>query len=153
MFFADRAAGVREAFRVLRSGGVYLVSVWDTIDTNPVAQITHTMLQKFFPTNPPRFYEVPFSCHDPAVLESLLREAGFTDIRCERVVKEGESPSAADAAVGLIEGSPVYGEIVQRRPEAIAEVEATLAGNLARELGDRPLRSPLRALVATARRP
>jgi hypothetical protein len=42
---------------------------------------------------------------------------------------------------------------MQRRPEALAEIEAAVAANLARELGDRPLRAPLRALVATARRP
>jgi hypothetical protein len=129
------------------------VSVWDAIDANPVGQITQTTLQKFFPTNPPRFWDVPYGCHDAAVFDAMLRDAGFTDIRCERVAKEGESPSALDAATGLIEGTPVYAEIVQRRPEAVAEIEATLAGNLARELGDRPLRSPLRALVATARRP
>ncbi len=96
---------------------------------------------------------MPFSYHDPGVLASLLRDAGFADVRCERVAKEGQSPSATEAAIGLVEGNPVYGEIMQRRPEALAEIEAAVAANLARELGDRPLRAPLRALVATARRP
>jgi SAM-dependent methyltransferase len=153
MFFPDKAAGVREAFRVLRPGGVYLLNVWDALDHNPVPRITLATLQEFFPTDPPTFYTVPFVCHDGAVLDALLRDAGFAEIRCERVAKEGESPSAVDAATGLIEGNPVYGEIVQRRPDAVAEIKAALAARLARELGDRPLRAPLRALVATARRP
>ena len=50
-------------------------------------------------------------------------------------------------------GNPVYGEIMQRRPDALAEIKAAVAANLARELGDRPLRAPLSALVASARRP
>ena len=58
-----------------------------------------------------------------------------------------------DAATGLVEGNPVYGEIVQRRPDALGEIKAAVAVNLVRELGDRPLRAPLSALVATARRP
>ena len=153
MFFPDKAAGAREALRVLKPGGVYLVNVWDAIERNPVARITHETVGGFFPGNPPRFYAVPFSYHDAGVLEALLREAGFSDVRCDRVAKQGTSPTAADAATGLIEGNPIYGEIMQRRPEALAEIKAALATNLARELGDRPMRTPLSALVATARRP
>jgi len=153
MFFPDKTAGAQEAFRVLKPGGVYLLNVWDALEHNPVPRITHETVSKFFPSDPPKFYTVPFSYHDAGVLASLLRDAGFADVRCERVAKDGQSPSAADAAIGLVEGNPVYGEIMQRRPEALAEIEAAVAANLARELGDRPLRAPLRALVATARRP
>jgi hypothetical protein len=69
------------------------------------------------------------------------------------VAKEGTSPSAEEAAIGLIDGNPVVGEIVQRRPDALGEIRAAVAARLARELGVRPVRGPLRAVVATARRP
>ena len=153
VFFSDKAAGAREAHRVLKPGGVYLLNVWDSLARNPVTRIAHETISKFFPTDPPRFYTVPFGYHDRAALEALLRDAGFTDVRCERVAKQGESATAADAATGLVEGNPVYGEIMQRRPQALADIKAAVAANLARELGDRPLRAPLSALVATAGRP
>jgi ubiquinone/menaquinone biosynthesis C-methylase UbiE len=153
MFFPDKAAGAREAFRVLEPGGTYLLNVWDAIEGNPAARITHETLAGFFPDDPPKFYTVPFSYHDPAAIEALLTSAGFEAVRCERVAKEGQSPSAADAAIGLIEGNPVYVEIMQRRPQALAEIKAAVAANLARALGDHPLRAPLRALVVSARRP
>ena len=151
--FSDKAAGVREAYRVLKPDGVYLLNVWDSLERNPVARIAHESIAKFFPIDPPRFYTVPFGYHDPGVLEALLRDGGFADVRCETVRKQGESPSAADAATGLVEGNPVYGEIMQRRPDAVHDIKAAVAANLARELGDRPLRAPLSALVASARRP
>ena len=153
MFFPDKAAGAREAFRVLRPGGVYMFSVWDSLEHNPVPRLTHETISAFFPNDPPKFYTVPFSYHDVTAIESLLHEAGFEAVRCDRVAKEGKSASAADAAIGLIEGNPVYGEIMQRRPEALAEIKAAVAARLAHELGDQPLRAPLCAIVATGRRP
>lgn len=99
------------------------------------------------------FYTVPCSYHDVTVIEALLRDTGFEAVRCERVAKEGKSASAADAAIGLVEGNPVFGEIMQRRPEALADIKTAVAARLAHELGDQPLRAPLRAIVATGRRP
>ena len=151
--FPDTGAGAREAYRVLKPGGIYLLNVWGALERNPVPRIAHETIVKFFPLDPPRFYTVPFGHPDRGALETLLRDAGFTDVRCEVVRKQGESASAAEAATGLVEGNPVYGEIMQRRPDALAEIKAAVAANLARELGDRPLRAPLSALVASARRP
>ncbi len=153
MFFPDKADGAREAFRVLTPGGTYLFNVWDSLAHNPAPRIAHETVARFFPADPPTFYSVPFSYHDPEVIETLLRGVGFGDIAVERVAREGANPSAADAATGLIEGNPIYGEIMQRKPEALGEIKAAVAAALARELGEGPLRAPLHAFVATARRP
>jgi ubiquinone/menaquinone biosynthesis C-methylase UbiE len=133
MFFPDKAAGIREAFRVLKPGGHYLFNVWDQMARNPIARITHETAASFFPSDPPMFYTVPFSLHD--------------------LEKTGTSPSAADAATGLIDGNPIGGQIMERRPEALGEVKRAVAARIAAELGDSPVRAPLRALVFTARRP
>ena len=81
------------------------------------------------------------------------RPRASPEIRRESVETIGESPTAEDAARGLVEGNPVIGTIMERRPEALADIEGAVARNLAAELGDRPVRCPLRAHVFTARRP
>jgi SAM-dependent methyltransferase len=153
MFFPDKALGMHEAFRVLKPGGRLHISVWDRLADNPVPRITHETVATFFPKDPPGFYTVPFSLHDPTVVGGLLAGAGFDEVRWERLDKTGVSPSAADATLGLIDGSPIYLAIVEQRPDALPDIRAGVAKNLASTLGDRPLRAPLRAVFHSARRP
>jgi SAM-dependent methyltransferase len=152
MFVPDKGLAAREAFRVLRPGGWFLFSVWDSLEENPLGRVAHETVASFFPADPPGFYLVPFGLHDTAEISAILAGAGFEEIEVSAVALRGEAPSAEHAAVGLVRGSPILNAIEERngaRPEAII---AAVAAALARAHGDRPLRVPMRALVISALR-
>jgi len=151
MFVPDKPGAVREARRVLAPGGRFLFSVWDSIDRNRFARLAQDTLLRFFPKDPPTFYEVPFSLHERRALLALLPDGDWTEARLDEVALEGQSPSARDLATGLVEGNPVGAGIRERGGVTTETVIESLAAALAREFGDRPARLPLRALVASAR--
>jgi SAM-dependent methyltransferase len=149
MFVPDKAAAVREARRVLKAGGTFLFSVWDAIEKNEMAHITHEVVSSFFETDPPMFYQIPFGLHNTDFVQTLLQEAGFNDVQMDAVALTGESPSAADAAQGAVEGNPVAVAIVERGKDK-GKITEAVAAALAERLGDKPMKTKLRAFVFKA---
>lgn len=151
MFVPDKPQALREARRVLADGGTLLFSVWDSLERNTFAKTAHEKIASFFPSDPPTFYQVPFSLYDTGALKEMARGTGFTDVRIEPVAFQGESPSALDLATGLVEGNPVGSMIRERKVAPVAEIIEAVATIVAQKFGDRPVRIPLHAFVMTAR--
>jgi len=152
MFFPDKELAVREVHRVLKPGGVYVFNVWDAIEKNELAEIANETVRTFFEQDPPTFYQVPFGLYDQTVVRKLLDGAGFRDVEILVLAKTGVSPSAADAAKGLIEGNPVIVEINQRATSSVESIESAVAAAIAARCGDNPVRGKLQAIICTARR-
>ena len=153
MFLPDKPAGMREALRVLKPGGLLAFNVWRSHAENPVVGIAHEAITSFFSEDPPTFLLLPFSYHDRGAIEALLGEAGFDEIELSEVATVAERPSARHAAIGFVEGSPIIHEIRERATVPVEEVVDAVAQALTQALGDAPLRTPLQAIVTTARRP
>lgn len=153
MFFPDKPQALREARRVLRSGGQLLFSVWGSWEENTFARIVNDTIAGFFPADPPGFYRVPFSLHDPETLRALVLEAGFPAPVITEVARISAAPSASHAAEGLVRGNPVIGAIEERGPGSADAIVAAVANALARKYGDHPLRLDLLTRVVEATRP
>ena len=150
MFVPDKDAAFREARRVLAEGGLFAFNVWDSFAHNPFGRIAHYTIASFFSSNPPEFYEVPFSMHDPELLRRLLDANGFTDLQMETVTLNNHSSSARAFATGLVRGNPVC-ITIKERGVALEPVIDAVEAALAREGGAQPFHSTTQARVVTAR--
>jgi SAM-dependent methyltransferase len=151
MFLPDKARGFREARRVLADGGLLLVSVWQSIDANPVAAALQRVLTERFAADPPRFLGTPYGYHERERHEADVRAGGFEDVRFDDVRLRGAGPSAAHFAYGWVHGSPLRHELVERGGDDDELVDVITAAfiDLA---GDSPFTPELAATVITARR-
>jgi len=151
MFVPDKTRTFGEVRRALRAHGQFAFNVWLSLAENPLGRIARDTIARYFTSDPPTFYEVPFGFHDESYIRGLLQAAYLEVVSCERVVLEARSPSAHDAARGLVTGNPILLDIVERATAQPEEIIHAVATALAAEGGAAPLRLPMRALVFMAR--
>ena len=80
-FFPDRAAAVQEMRRALAPGGRVGISAWRSDDEFPVLR----RLREITEQHVGPIHDRRHGLGDPAPIESVLREAGFRDVRSRRV--------------------------------------------------------------------
>jgi ubiquinone/menaquinone biosynthesis C-methylase UbiE len=149
MFVPDKPLALREMRRVLHRGGTLLLNTWDDLARNAASAMLHQLALAELPADPPTFMRTPFSMPDPVALRALVEAAGFASVQVETVAQIGEATSAADFAIGLVRGNPLWNQLVERGIDADA-FEVRVADALRNAYGDMPCRSPLSAHVVTA---
>ena len=151
MFFPDKLAANREAFRVLRPGGRYLLLIWDSLDRNPASKAVHEAVAAEFPPDPPIFYaRVPFGYSDLELVTADLMSAGFDDIEFETITHRSRLPSALDAATAMCQGSPLRSEIEARDHSALERVTEAAAKALEKFEGPEGFDAPMSAHLVIA---
>jgi SAM-dependent methyltransferase len=152
MFFPEKPRAMREAYRVLRSGGQLIFNVWESLSQNPAPRIAHETIAQFFDGEAPTFLLTPFGYHDVDAIVALVEGAGFETVGVDRVSTLVERPSAHSIAIGLVKGNPGIAEIRERADATPDTIVHAVARKLREELGDDPIRCPLAAIVFSARR-
>ncbi|MDP9106210.1 MAG: methyltransferase domain-containing protein [Candidatus Eremiobacteraeota bacterium] len=151
MFFPDRARAFAEVFRVLVPGGRLLLSMWSSLEFNEIPRIVARVAADAFPSDPPTFIErVPHGHGDADVTTAALRAAGFSTVGVEIVELPSRAPSAADAAIGFCQGSPLRMEIEARDAARLHEITDATAAAMTERFGPGPIEAPMRALVFDA---
>lgn len=152
MFLPDKDRAYAGMHRVLAPGGTLVFSVWDRIETSPIAVAVAEAVARRFPENPPRFMsQIPHGYHDSATIRDALGAAGFTDIAVETVTLPSVAPSAREAAVGFCQGTPLRNEIIARDATGLAAITDAVTDAVAERFGDGPVRATMTALIVTAR--
>ncbi len=153
MFFPDKVAAFAAARRALKPGGRYLFNLWDRIEDNDFAHVTIQSLAKLFPDKPPNFLaRIPHGFHDKAVVERLLREAGFSRIEIETVAKSSRAPSPREPAIGYCQGTPLRGEIEAAGAGQLERATDAAAAAIAARFGQGPIEGKIQAIVVAASR-
>ena len=153
MFFPDTDKSYREVRRVLAPGGRYMFSVWDAHRYNPFGRIAHEVIGSFFPADPPKFYEVPFSYYLIDPIKESLMAAGLDRIVVS-VVRQHRSVADFSAfARGVVFGNPVFDQIRQRGGVKPAQIQEAVATAMRHEFGGEPGVMPIQAIVFEAQKP
>jgi ubiquinone/menaquinone biosynthesis C-methylase UbiE len=151
MFYPDKLDANREAFRVMRPGGRYLLVIWDKLDKNPASRAIQDVVAAEFPDDPPAFLaRVPFGYADMEIVTADLMAAGFDDLEFETIAHRSRASSALDAATGICQGSPLRSEIEARDRAVLERVTESAASALRQFEGPEGLDAPMSAHLVTA---
>jgi SAM-dependent methyltransferase len=153
MLMADPAAAVRDARRVLRSGGRIALAVWDNIEHNPWALEPGQELRKRGLTSPPEpGAPGPFALGRAEGVYELLEQAGFAEVNVESLELHRRHASFDEFWETTLDLSRTFHDAVLERPQAeIEQIKAAVHARIAAfETPDGMLDLPARTLVASA---
>jgi SAM-dependent methyltransferase len=86
IYFPDRSTALAGILRALRPGGRFATITYSTPEANGFFSIPISVIRTRAQLPPPAPGQPgPFSLGSPGVLESVLKEAGFDDVRVERL--------------------------------------------------------------------
>lgn len=150
MFVPDKPKAFAEARRVLRPGGLFLFTTWDRLEHNEASYITRHIAKEYLEGPMPESYNLATSMSDEREIEQLLQDAGFSQKTVEKVQLLSVSPSAHEAADGLVTGGPFYEDIKARLPASIDELKIRVEKALAEKFGAVPMTAPISAVIGQA---
>ena len=146
MFFPDEAAGMAEARRVLKPGGRFLFSLWDSLAQNELAGLVHDRLIEEFPDDPPGFLNVPFGVRALDEVRHMLAGAGFGDVHMSVLPRMSRAARARDAVEGLLCGSPMRVQLAERGVDDPLPLIDRMTEAVVAAYGDSPVEARMQAI-------
>jgi SAM-dependent methyltransferase len=152
MFFPDKARAFEQVARVLRPGGHFVFTVWDSVETSTFDGACTVSLRDLFPGDAPDFLaRVPHGYHDAEQIGHDLAAGGLTLERFERVVLHGTAASAGVLAEGFCYGTPLRFALADRGD--LNTLATQVAQGMAQRLGDGAVDGELAGYLVQATHP
>ena len=153
-FFPDKPGAAREFRRVLAPGGRVALSVWRTLEHNPVHEAMDEVVVRCLGASATA---AAFSGSAPE-LKALLASVGFEDVAGEPVTMTARFPSADRFVRSAISSAaavlPAFAELDEAGRAALGEaMRRELGTTLRRYVHGDEITVPMAAYVATARVP
>lgn len=126
MFFPDRLKGMRELYRVLRPGGVAVLSSWAPVSRSPLMILFIGALRVADPARPSPQYN-PLTLENPDLFRSELEKAGFEDVSVEPYEHGVAVSSAEQYWRSISRGAAPLALLKRRLGEREWERQASLA--------------------------
>jgi len=153
MFLPDKQQGIREAFRVLKPGGLFVFTTWDKSENMPLLKLVfNDIMQPYFkPDDRARLF-VPFSLHDPAVLAGWMQSAGFTDVKWQRVTLQSRVPAVEAIVDGFFIKHSLGKEIMDNHPAEFDKVAKKYREEITGQFGSTDIRFEMAAFRMRGRK-
>ena len=153
MFFPDAQKALEEAARVLKPGGKFHFSIWDTLENNGFANFIHNAIGELYPDDPPMFLKLPYGWRDIGSITTDLQESGFTDIDIAVRPLTTRAQTARHVALGYGMGGPLANDVTKRGTLTLEYVIDALEAAIAKEYGTGPCQAPMQAIQFSATLP
>lgn len=152
MFFPDKSAVVQEAARVLKPGGTFIFSLWDSYEHNDLVRTIHDTLINLFPKNPPSFFDTPYGYYQLDEVKTLLANTGFGEMEISILPRLSQAETPRQVALGYILGTPVCSEIAERGGLGVDEVVNLVEQVIGDTYGQTSAHAKMQALIFKAHR-
>jgi len=153
MFFPDKVKAYSEALRVLRPGGRFVFSVWDSLEENVFPQTVERTLGVLFPDDPPLFMSrTPFGYFDIDAIAADVRAGGFSgELKTETVSAMSKAKDARAAAIAFCHGTPVLAAIESRDSSRVDHAVELVREAFCEQFGEGEIEGKMRAHVFSVR--
>jgi SAM-dependent methyltransferase len=152
MFFSDHPAALLELHRVIAPDGRVALAVWRSTAANPGWSLFATALEQHVGATAAATMRAPFVLADADEVHTLVRGAGFHDVRIDVDTRTTRFPSAREMIVRQAAASPLAGPIGALSAPALDRFVAGLADLLEPYTQDDGVAFPSEAYIVTARR-
>jgi SAM-dependent methyltransferase len=141
----------RQTRRVMKQGGLFVFSVFGTLQANPVAACLQGALDAFFLSDPPRFIaDVLHGYADTDAIDDDLTDADFTDAIYTTVDLPFAAACARDVAAGYCLGTSLRGDLELRTAGNTEPMLQAVTAALEKRFGHGAITTTMRAQVISA---